>query len=53
MKSYAPYEVEKGHIDEGYKELLKLYIACFRIGGYKLAVEPLLSVKEALPLVGL
>lgn len=53
IKSYAIYEIEKGHVDEGYKGLLKVYVPFFNIEGWKFAVEPLLPVKEALPLVGL
>jgi len=53
VKSYALYEIEKGHVDEGYKGLLKVYVPFFNIEGWKFAVEPVLSVEEALPLVGL
>jgi hypothetical protein len=53
MKAYNLYEVEKGHEDEGYKELMKEFVPFFNIEGYKFTVEPLLSVEEALPLVGL
>ena len=53
VKSYALYEIEKGHVDEGYEALLKLYVPYFNIEGWKFAVEPVLSVKQALPLVGL
>ena len=53
MKAYNLYAVEKGHVDEGYKELMKVFVPYFSIEGYKLTVEPLLSVEEALPLVGL
>ena len=53
MKAYNLYEVEKGHEDEGYKELMKEEVPFFNIEGYKFTVEPLLSVEEALPLVGL
>ena len=53
IKGYTLYEVEKGHVDEGYKELMKVYVPYLSIEGYKLTVEPLLSVEEALPLIGL
>ncbi len=53
IKAYNLYEVEKGHEDEGYKELMKEEVPFFSIEGYKFTVEPLLSVEEALPLVGL
>jgi len=53
IKAYNLYEVEKGHEDEGYKELMKEEVPYLNIEGYKFTVEPLLSVEEALPLVGL
>ena len=53
IKAYTLYEVEKGHVDEGYKGLMKVFVPFFTIEGYKFTVEPLLSVEEALPLVGL
>lgn len=53
IKSYALYEIEKGHVDEGYTGLLKVYVPFFNIEGWKFTVEPLLSVKEALPIIGL
>jgi hypothetical protein len=53
IKAYNLYEVEKGHEDEGYKELMKEEVPYLSIEGYKFTVEPLLSVEEALPLVGL
>jgi len=53
IKAYVLYEVEKGHVDEGYNGVLKVYVPFFSIEGYKFTVEPLLSVKEALPLIGL
>jgi hypothetical protein len=53
IKAYNLYEVEKGHEDEGYKELMKEEVPYLNIEGYKFTVEPLLSAEEALPLVGL
>jgi len=53
IKAYNLYEVEKGHEDEGYKELMKEEVPFFSIEGYKFTVEPLLSAEEALPLIGL
>jgi len=53
MKAYNLYAVEKGHVDEGYNGVLKVFVPFFSIEGYKFTVEPLLSVEEALPLVGL
>lgn len=53
MKAYVLYEIEKGHIDEGFKEVTKRHVPYFGIEGWRYTIEPLLSVEEALPLVGL
>jgi len=53
IKNYSLYEIEKGHVQEGIMELNKRFVAYFNIEGWKFTVEPLLSVEEALPLVGL
>ena len=53
MKSYTLYEIEKGHVDEGFKELNKNLVAFFKIEGWKYTVEPLLTVEEAVPMLGL
>jgi len=53
MKAYVLYEIEKGHIDEGFKEVTKRHVPYFSIEGWRYTIEPLLSVEEALPLVGL
>ena len=53
MKAYVLYEIEKGHVDEGFKEVTKRHVPYFNIEGWRYTIEPLLSVEEALPLVGL
>ena len=53
MKAYVLYEIEKGHIDEGFKEVTKRHVPYFSVEGWRYTIEPLLSVEEALPLVGL
>jgi len=53
MKTYILYEIEKGQVEEGIKELNKRYVAYFNIEGWKFTVEPLMTVEEALPLIGL
>ena len=53
MKAYVLYEIEKGHVDEGFKEVTKRHVPYFNIEGWKYTIEPLMSVEEALPLLGL
>jgi len=53
IKSYSIYEIEKGHVEEGIKELHKRYVPNFSIEGWKYTIEPLLSVDEALAILGL
>jgi len=53
FKSYSLYEIEKGQVEEGIKELNKRFVAFFNIEGWKYTIEPLMSVEEALPLLGL
>jgi hypothetical protein len=53
MKAYVLYEIEKGHVDEGFKEVTKRHVPYFSIEGWKYTIEPLLSPEEALPLIGL
>ena len=53
MKTYVLYEIEKGQVEEGIKELNKRMVAYFNIEGWKYTIEPLMSAEEALPLIGL
>jgi hypothetical protein len=53
VTAYGIYEVEKGHEDEGVKALVKLITNYYDIDGYEIAIRVVLSVEEALPLIGL
>ena len=53
IKNYDLYEIEKGHVEEGIKELNKRFVAYFNIEGWKHTIEPLMSAEEALPMLGL
>ena len=51
MKTYILYEIEKGHVEEGIKELNKRYVAYFNIEGWKFTVEALMTPEEAVALL--
>ena len=53
IKAYTLYEIEKGHVQEGLIEVSKRMVPYFSAEGYKFTLETLLTVEEALPLVGL
>jgi len=53
MKSYGLHEIEKGHVEEGVKEVNKNLVAFFNIEGWKFTVEALMTPEEALPMLGL
>ncbi|MGB2583972.1 MAG: hypothetical protein WBC89_07460 [Dehalococcoidia bacterium] len=53
IKVYTVYDAEKGHEEEWHKELMKQQAEHFGIEGFKSSVEVVLSVQDALPLVGL
>lgn len=53
VKAYMIFEVEKGHEEEGVKEIIDGEAPFLSIEGYKFTVEPVLTAEEALPLVGL
>jgi len=53
IKSYSLYEIEKGQVEEGIKEVNKRLVAFFNIEGWKYTLEPLMTAEEALPLIGL
>jgi len=53
LKAYNLYEIEKGHVEEGIKELTKRYVPFYSIEGWKHTIETLLSAEEALPIIGL
>ena len=51
MKSYGLYEIEKGHVEEGMKEVNKNLVPFFNIEGWKFTLEPLLTPEEAVSLL--
>ena len=53
IKAINITEVEKGKYEEALSLTAKRNVEYFGIEGYKLQIETLLSVEEALPLVGL
>ncbi len=53
IKSYSLYEVPDDKAHEGYVAIGKRITGYFGIEGFKYLVEPLLTVKEALALIGL
>ncbi len=53
IKGYALYEVPDDKAHEGYVAITKRSTGYFGIEGYKFTVEPLLTAKEALALIGL
>jgi len=53
IKGYGLFEVPDDKAHEGYVAITKRYTGYFGIEGYKFTVEPLLTAKEALALIGL
>lgn len=53
IKTYSLYEVPDDKAHEGYIAITKRITGYFEIEGFKFIVEPLLTVKEALALLGL
>ena len=53
IKGYALYEVPDDKAHEGYVAITKRITGYFGIEGYKFTLEPLLTTKEALALIGL
>ena len=53
IKSYGLYEVPDDKAHEGYIAITKRITGYFGIEGYKFTIEPLLTTKEALALIGL
>jgi len=51
MKSYGLYEIEKGHVEEGMKEVNKNLVPFFNIEGWKFTVEALMTPEEAVTLL--
>ena len=53
LKVYVLHEIEKGHVQEGIKELTKRMVPFYSIEGWKYTLETLMTAEEALPLIGL
>jgi len=53
IKTWAVYEVEKGHEEEGLKAITNIYILFFDVEGYKTKFEYVIKPEEALQLIGL
>jgi len=53
IKSYSLYEVPDDKAHEGYLAITKRITGYFGIEGFKFTVEPLMTIKESLALIGL
>ena len=53
MKVLSVYEVEDTKIKDGIIELTKMYVQFNNIEGFRYEIEPMLTVKEALLLLGM
>jgi hypothetical protein len=53
LKTYSIYEVEDARSHEGLVAITKRFTGYFNIQGSRFKIEPLLTVEEALPLIGL
>lgn len=53
VKCYTIYDVEKGHGEEWHKEMCQRLAELVGVDGFKPTIEVVLSVEDALPLVGL
>lgn len=53
IKAHVVYEIEKGHEDEGLKEISKRMTAYYDIEGFEITSDVLLTAEEAAPLIGL
>lgn len=53
MKVCGIYEVDDAKLKEGVIELNKYFIQFFDIEGFRYEVEPMLTVQEAIPLLGI
>jgi len=52
-KSYNLFEVEEGKLFEALKELNKYVVNYRHIPGFRFKIEPVMSAKDALPMIGL
>jgi hypothetical protein len=53
LKTYSIYEVEDAKSHEGLVAITKRFTGYFDIEGSRFKIEPLLTINEALPLIGL
>ena len=53
IKAYGLYEVEDGKSHEGYVAIAKRLTGYFDVEGMDYKIEPLMSIREALTLLGL
>lgn len=53
LKAYSIYEVEDAKSHEGFVAITKRFTGYFNVEGSRFKIEPLLTVDEALPLIGL
>ena len=53
IKTYTMYEIEKGREDEGIKEITQRYTAYFDVEGFEITSEVVLTIEEAMPMLGL
>ncbi|MHA2429729.1 MAG: hypothetical protein ACXACC_01730 [Promethearchaeota archaeon] len=53
IKTYSLYEVPDDKKHEGFKAINNRYAGYFGIKGFKYTLEPLLTSREALPMIGL
>jgi hypothetical protein len=53
IKAYWLVEIEKGHEDEGIKEIAKRLTIYFDVEGYEIDSEVVVTAEEAVPLLGL
>ena len=53
VKSYMLYDVEEGREGEAYKYLGDTFMSFRVVEGYSFVIEPVLTVEEALAMVGL
>ena len=53
LKAYNLYELEKGYEDEASRTLFENFVPFYNIDGFKLNLEMVLPVAEALPMIRL
>jgi len=53
INAYTPVEIDKGHEEDGIRELTKWYTNFFDIEGYEVVSRVVYTAEEALPLIGM